>query len=38
MIPKGAITIYTDGSSETRGTGAGIFFSGLLEDLCITLG
>jgi len=38
MIPEGATTVYTDGSSEPCGTVAGIFFNGLLEDLCIPLG
>ena len=38
MVPEGAITVYTDGSSEPRGTGAGILFNGLLTDLSIPLG
>jgi len=36
VIPvEGAIIVYTDGSSEPRGTGAGIFFNGLSADLSI---
>jgi len=38
VIPEGAIAVFTDGSKEPRGTGAGIFFNGLLEDLYIPLG
>ena len=30
VIPEGAIAVFTDGSREPRGTGAGIFFNGLL--------
>ena len=38
LIPKDAITVYTDGSGETSGTGAGVFFNGWSEDLSIPLG
>ena len=37
-VPKGAISVFTDGSGETFGTGAGIFFNELSEDLSIPLG
>ena len=37
-VPKGAISVFTDGSDETFGTGAGIFFNELSEDLSIPLG
>ena len=39
VIPEGAIAVFTDGSKEPQGIGAGIFFNGLLEDdLYIPLG
>ena len=38
VIPGEAIAVYTDGSSEPRGTGAGIYFDGLTEDMSIPLG
>jgi len=38
VVPEGAITIDTDGSSEPRCMGAGIFFNGLSADLSIPLG
>jgi len=38
VIPGKAIAIYTDGPSEPRGTGAGIYFNGLTEDMSIPLG
>ena len=38
VIPEGAIAVFTGGSKGPRGTGAGIFFNGLLEDLYIPLG
>ena len=38
VIPGEAIAVYTDGSSEPRGTGAGIYFNGLTEDMSIPLG
>jgi len=38
VVPEGTITVYTDGSNEPRGTGAGNFFNGLSTDLSIPLG
>ena len=38
VIPEGTVSVFTDGSKDSRGTGAGIFFNGLSEDLYIPLG
>ena len=38
VIPEWTVSVFTDGSKDSRGTGAGILFNGLSEDLYIPLG